>query len=1027
MKLPRLSVGRPVLTTMVTLIVVVLGAVALGRLQIDLLPDVELPRLSIRTGYEGASPEVVERLVTQIVEEIAGTVPGIEEITSTSSEGRSEVRLTLTPGTDIDTAAIELQGRLEDEINEFPEDIERPTVRKFDIGSFPVVIVGIASDLNPVELTQLLETQIRQRFGRVPGVAQIDPWGGYDREVHVDVDPAKMQALGLAFNDIVSAVTQNNVDLPVGTIQAGRYEPTLRAPAEFQDVESMRRQVVAVREGAAVTLGQIAAVEDTYATLTRYVRINGKRGLRLAIRKESDANTVEVANGILKEIEAINRDFPQVQIQAISNQGNFIERSIANVAKSVLYGGVLAVFVLLFFLRNVRSTTVIAVAIPISILATLAVMYLFGLTINLMTLGGLALGVGMMVDSSIVVLENIYRRRQELRDEASTAAIEGTSEVGGAIIASTITTLVIFLPLVFVRGVSGMLFKEFAFVVVISLVCSLFVALTLVPVLASRMLRPSRATEGSGSRGPKLWRQFVINAGRSVEALENQYRLLLRWCLNHRWLTVLSATALLAASLPLITLIGAEFMPPSDEGEVNIRGEMEIATRLDLVDRQADKLEAKVIDAVPEIDARIMSVSDQARLDLTLLPATQRSRSNQEIADDLRAKIENSVPGMRIRTSAPQGQNLLNRILPNGSGLSIEIRGFDLDVIEQLVQRVSAAVADVPGVEEVDPGRREGVPQERFHIDREKVADVGLSVSDVSAALETAVSGRRAGEFRAEGVSYPIRVQLKDARQLPLSEILQLTLRTPNGDQVALNNLVSTEAGRGPREISRKNRQRLARVNLELGDRDTGSIAEDLQVRLAAIARPEGYELEVAGSYEEQKESSRELQLSIVLALLLVYMVLASQYESLRDPLVVMLSVPMAAVGVLITLFLTETTLNVQSYIGCIMLAGIVVNNAILLVDQAGHLRVHDHLSPREAVLEAGRRRLRPILMTSATTMLGLLPLAFGIGEGADAQAPLARAVIGGLLASMLITLLVVPVAYTLVHPHKPMSSGVAA
>lgn len=1020
MRLPRLAVDRPVLTTMVTLIVVVLGAVALGRLQIDLLPDIELPRVSVRTDYPGASPEVVERLVTQIVEEIVGTVPGVEEITSESSEGRSNVRLTLAAGTDVDTVAIDLQGRLEDELNEFPEEIERPSVRKFDIASFPVVIVGISSDLDPVELTQIVENQIRDRFGRISGVAQVDPWGGYDREVRIEIDPQRLRALGLAFTDVTEAIRDANLDLPVGSVEIGRYEPRLRAPAEYQNIDQIRDTVVAMREGTAVTLGQIAEVKDTYAELTRLVRVNGKRGLRLAIRKESQANTVEVSSAILEEIGRINRDLPQVQIVAVSNQGNFIERSITNVARSVLYGGVLAVLVLLFFLRNLRSTAVIAVAIPICVLATLAAIFLGGLTINLMTLGGLALGVGMMVDNSIVVLENIYRRRQQEHDGPEAAAVRGTDEVGGAIIASTITTLVIFLPLIFVRGVTGMLFTEFAIVVVIALTCSLFVALTLVPMLASKLLKPRPGGSSIQSPADSSRTRLMASSQRVFDSLESFYMRSLERGMRHRGTTLVAAVVLLGLCLLLVPLIGSEFLPASDEGEVDVRGEMEVATRIDLVDRQARLLEDAVVEAVPELAARIVNVNDRASLDLTLVRASQRERSNEQIADELRTQLEGTIPGVKLRISAPQGQNLLNRILPDGGGLRVEIRGPQIDTLDALAERVVAAVSDVPGVEEVDAGRREGTPQQRINIDRDKVADVGLTVRDVSESLETAVSGRLAGEYRAEGLSYPIRVKLANARQIPMDELLQLNLRTPGGQQVALGNLVTLEAGRGPREINRKQRRRITSVDITTGQRDAGSIAQDVQRRLDDIPRPPGYDLSVAGSYEEQKKSAREMRLSIGLALLLVYMVLASQYESLRDPLVVMLSVPMAAIGVLLTLFMTQTTLNIQSYIGCIMLAGIVVNNAILLVDQAGQLRKEEGRSSRDAVVEAGRRRLRPILMTSATTMLGLLPLALGIGEGADGQSPLARAVIGGLAASMLITLILVPVAYTLVHPDKP-------
>ncbi len=492
MNLPSFSVKRPIFTTMVTLILVMLGAVSLSRLQIDMLPNIELPTLTIRTDYEGASPEVMERLVTQIIEEIVATVPGVEEITSSSSEGRSTVRVSFVWGTEIDTAAIDVQGKLEDEINELPDDIVRPRIRKFDIASFPVVILGISSNLDPVELTELIEVQIRYRFARIPGVAQVDVWGGFNREVRIELDPDRIKAVGLPLDRVLDAIRDANLDLPAGKIEQGRYEVTLRAPAEFINLDQIRDTVIAQRDGAAITLGQIAEVKDTYEKLTRIVRVNGGRGLRVGIRKQANANTVEVSKRILAEIDAVNQAFPQVNVVPVINQGNFIERSIANVARSVLYGGGLAIVVLLFFLRSIRSTLVISLSIPISIVTTFALIYFGGFTLNLMTLGGLALGVGMMVDSSIVVLENIFRRRSENGEAPEKASVEGAREVGTAIVASTITTLVIFLPLIFVRGVSGILFKELAYVIIFALICSLMVALSLVPMLASRLLTSSR-------------------------------------------------------------------------------------------------------------------------------------------------------------------------------------------------------------------------------------------------------------------------------------------------------------------------------------------------------------------------------------------------------------------------------------------------------------------------------------------------------------------------------------------------------
>jgi hydrophobic/amphiphilic exporter-1 (mainly G- bacteria), HAE1 family len=1022
MNLPGFSVHRPVFITMIFLMVLVIGSVALSRLKIDMLPEIELPTLTIRTEYEGASPEIMEQQVTRKIEEIVATVPGIEEITSDSSEGRSNVQIRFAWGTDIDIAALDVRSVIEDEINELPDDVIRPRIRKFDIGSFPVVLLGISSRLDPVDLTQLIEDQIRYRFSRIPGVAQVDVWGGFNREIRIELDPDRIMALGLPLDRIIQSVTRANLDQPAGKLEQGRFEIQLRAPAQFSDLNQIRNTVVAHQEGAAVTLGQVALVKDTYQKLTRIIRVNGEPGIRVAIRKQADANTVEVSRRVLEEISAVNAAMPQITIVPVIDQGNFIERSIANVSRSVMYGGGLAIFILLFFLRTVRSTVVISLAIPISMLATFTLMFFFNFTINLMTLGGLALGVGMMVDNSIVVLENIFRHRDEYGKSPEAASKQGALEVAPAIVASTITTLVIFLPLIFVRGVSGVLFTEMAYVIIFSLTCSLLVALSLVPMLTSRLLgiKKREKTRSLISVFFSLSESFFLN-------LSCIYTGFLAKALDHRKMTLGITAAALAGSLMLVPQIGTEFLPPSDEGEVRITGEMEVGTRLDLVDRQSRLVESIVYPAVPEMVSSVVSVgasgyrpgnSAKTEIRLSLTPATLRTRSNIEIAQDLRRRLDNQIPGMEIRTRAPQGQFLLDRILGGDDGLSVEVRGFDLDILETLAARAAKIIEQVPGITDVALSREAGTPQKEIQVDRDKAADLGLTVKDVTDILSTAVAGSRAGEYQTGGDSFRIFVQLRDVETLSLDAILDLTLTTASGRQVAIRNLVSVSPGWGPLLIHRKDQQRIITVSANVAGRDLGSVAADALDRLAQIPRPVGYDLVVAGDFEEQQKAFKELVVSLMLALVLVYMVMACQYESLVNPLVVMFSVPMAAIGVLVTLYLTQTTLNVQSYIGCIMLGGIVVNNAILLVDQSGRLS-REGLPVKEAVMEAGRRRLRPILMTSLTTILGLMPLALGIGEGADAQAPLARAVVGGLTGSTLITLVLIPVIYSFFHPDS--------
>ncbi|MCK5664349.1 MAG: efflux RND transporter permease subunit, partial [Thiotrichaceae bacterium] len=520
---------------MITLMVIVLGSMALSRLQTDLLPSIELPTLSVRTQYQGADPIVMERLVTQIIEEIIATVPGVEEISSQSYEGNSRIRVSFGWGTDINAAALDVQATIEDEISELPDDIVRPRISKYDIDSFPVVLLGISSKLDPVELTQLLEEQLRYRFARIPGVAQVDPWGGFNREVRIELDLIKITAFNLALDDILNAIRNANLDLPAGKIEQGRYEVTLRTPAEFTDLEQIRNTVIMHHDDKVVTLKQVAKIKDTYEKQTRIIRVNGQQGLRVAIRKQANANTVEVSKRILAEVASINRTFPQVKIVPVINQGNFIERAIANVAQSILYGGSLAVLILLFFLRDLRSTLVISLAIPISLIATFALLYFGGFTLNLMTLGGLALGIGMMVDSSVVVLENIFRHHQELGELPADAAIKGTNEVSSAVIAGTVTTLVIFLPLIFVQGISGVLFHELAYVIMFSLFCALLFALTLVPMLASKLLKNEKSDKNT----------FSV----MFTALENGYCDLLHTVIHYRWITVMFSLLIFVASL----------------------------------------------------------------------------------------------------------------------------------------------------------------------------------------------------------------------------------------------------------------------------------------------------------------------------------------------------------------------------------------------------------------------------------------------------------------------------------------------
>jgi HAE1 family hydrophobic/amphiphilic exporter-1 len=1020
MNLPRFAVHRPVLTVMVCLIVIILGAVSFSRLPIDLMPDITYPTLSISTEYENASPEEVEELISRLIEEAMSAVPGVEEVTSVSAEGRSNVRVTFTWGTDLDAAANDIRDRLDRIIPHLPEDAARPSLRKFDLASFPILILGAASNLDPIQMRDIIDNQVKYRIERIPGVAALDVHGGLNREIHVNLNAEKLKALGLPIDQVLNRIEEQNINLPAGSIEQGQMDITIRTPGIYTDLDQLRNTVVVIREKAPIQLNEIATVEDAWEKVTRIVRVNGRPGIRLAVNKQSGKNTVEVASGVLKEIERINTDIPQLHITPIIDTSDYIKRSITNVGTTIFYGGALAIVVLLLFLRNIPSTAIITTAIPISIIATFSLMYFGGFTLNLMTLGGLALGVGMLVDNAIVVLENIHRLR-ESGQGAEAAAVEGSKEVVAAVIASTITTLVVFLPLIFVRGMAGIMFKQLSYVVSFSLACSLAVALTLVPMLASRVRRAVVPVSGEKQTGRRRFFQVV---GGLFGRLEQEYGNLLRMALNHRMLVLSAAGLLLVASLLLIPLVGVELMPALDESEVIVSAEMAMGTKLDVLADTFQRIETLVTEEVSEIKNTVSYIggsswrgrgSNTGEMRIALKPVAERKRSSEQVAAALRRKLA-FVPGVTVRTRAGQGLFLLRIGTSEGDKVELEVRGHDLEISDALARRVQEVVENVPGITDAKISRETGNPEELILVDRHKAADMKLTILKIAKMLQTALSGTAASYFREAGNEYMIRVKLADMDKKDLQEILDLSLTNADGEPVILRNVVNAQPRSGPVLIQRKDQERVVYVSANISGRDMGSVLADIQKGLRNIPVPKDFSIVFGGDYEEQQKAFRELMMSFVLALVLVYMVMASLYESLRYPLVVMFSVPLAGIGVILMLFLTNTTFNVQSFIGCIMLGGIAVNNAILLVDHINLLRRRDQMPLRAAIEEAGRRRLRPILMTATTTILAMTPLALGIGEGGEAQAPMARAIIGGLLSSSLITLVVIPTVYALVE-----------
>ena len=1014
MKIAENSVKSPVTTIMVALIVIILGAMAVIRLPIDAMPDVTSPTISISTNYSKASPLVMEELITRPIEQAVSAVSGVQEITSRSSEGSSSVQVYFSWGTDLDAASNDIRDRLDRILSRLPDEASRPSLRKFDLAAMPVVMMGVVSDLDPVTLRTLIDNELSSRLERVDGVASVNIWGGLTREVQINVDPNRLKSLGLSLDQVISRIRSFNVNQPTGNLFRGNYQITLRVPGVFESIGQIGETVIAQKGGSSIALKDIASIEDASSKLNSIVRINGRPGIQISVNKQSGTNTVKVAKGVLKEVDAINRSMTQLKIIPLVDQSIYISRAINNVGSSVIIGGLLAVLILLFFLRNIRSTLVISTAIPISIMATFGLLYFSGFTLNLMTIGALALGVGQLLDNSIVVLENIFRHR-ELGKTPQDSAIIGADEVTSPIIASTLTSLVVFMPMLFMQGMTGLMYKQLAYVVVFSLICSLVTALTMVPMLSSKMIHVSEEPHGNKS---SLRCKVFRATGRLLTGMERLYASMLNYVLSHRPKTLFIGTAILLGTAILATFIGSELMPMADEGEIRVNLDMEAGTRLEVVDAKMKLVEQK-LQGIPEIQNMIVqagsggwaSGSNTGSIRIRLSGRSQRSRSDEDISAEIRKRLT-GIPGakIRVRTST---SNQMSRFAGGGDRLEIQIRGHDLEESSRLANLVMASIKDIEGITDANLSRTAGAPEDLIIIDRIKAAELGLNVQQIASALETALSGSSAGEFVDEGREYPIIVQFKDADVLPIAELLDLSLINSSGVPVQLRNLVRVESGQSSTVIERLNQERMIDISANHAGRSLSAVIKDIQAELDKISLPMGYSVEISGDYKQQQESFRELMIGLILAIVLIYMVMASQFESIRDPLVVMMSVPFAFIGVSLALFLTGTTFNIQSYLGIIMLAGIVVNNSILFVDTTNKLRRSEAMELYMAIRTAGLRRLRPILMTAISTILGLLPLALGLSEGGETQAPLARVVIGGLLVSTLVTLLLIPVIYS--------------
>jgi hydrophobic/amphiphilic exporter-1 (mainly G- bacteria), HAE1 family len=1020
MSIPRLAIHRPVTMFMLSAIVMLIGGISLVRLPVDLMPDVSFPSITVRVGYAGVGPLEMEELVTRPLEQAMSAVAGLERLESTSQEGSSRVTMNFAWGTDLNEAADDVRNRLDRVRGRLPEEADAPIMFKFDASAAPIMGVGLEGDFDRVRLREIAEHNLSQRLERVPGVAAVTVDGGLRRQIHVLLSKEKIRALDLPVDRVVNLLRTENQNIPLGEIDEGDRTFLVRSQGQFENLNEIRDLVVMTRQGVPVYMRDIAEVKDSTEDFRSFTRINGKPGVRLRITKQSGTNTVEIASAVHAEVARINREVPGVQLTVLDDSSVFISRSIHAVQEHALIGGVLVMLIIFLFLRNLRATFIVFTSIPISVVGTFALLYFNGYTLNTMTFGGLALGIGMIVDASIVVLENTFRHMEHGKDRM-TAAIDASEEVWSAILASTLTHIAVFVPLLFLTGVSSILFKQLSVVVMFSLTMSLFVAVTIVPVLCSRMLKlPPPPAERRGLAG-----RLYTWSERVLDGMDEGYRSAIHKALVHRPTIIGLGTACVVAAIMILPTIGFELMPQADEGEVQVTAELPVGTRVERAEEVAIRLETLAREYVKEAEDIITQAGggggfgpggggNRTQMTIRLVPKDQRQRSNEQIARDLNRQLPGIIPGVIIQTRASGGNQQQNRLFGSGeSRIALEIRGDDLRVAQQVAQSAKNVMDRVPEVRNARVGRDDGRPELAIQVDRPKAALLGLSVTSVANSIRTNVGGTQAAFYREAGNEYPIIVRLREEDRERLEDIGDILLSTSQGQVVEAKNLLQVRNQAGPTEIQRKNQERIIRVTAE-PEATLSHALSAVNARLSEIAVPDHFNVGFGNEAEEQARAFSQLRMMLILAIVLVYAVMASQYESLRDPFIIMFSVPLAAIGVVLALKLTGTTFSLQAYIGVIMLAGIVVSNAILLVDYTNILRRRDNMPLREAVEVAGRTRLRPILMTSLATMLGLVPMAMGFGEGAELQAPLARVVIGGLLASTLITLVFVPTVYTI-------------
>ncbi|HHV77473.1 MAG TPA: efflux RND transporter permease subunit [Syntrophothermus lipocalidus] len=1033
MRLSRFAVHRPVTVAILVGVLIVLGIVAFSRLAVDLYPDIKLPVAAVITTYSGAGPEEVESQVSRSIESIMGTLGNVKEIQSWSAPGSSIVIVRFNWGTDMDFATLNMREKLALIETYLPDGVDKPTVVKMDPTMMPVLQIGVTGGTDLAQLQDLVEDKIKPELERIDGVASVVLTGGLTREVRVDVDPVKIANYGLTMSQITQVLRADNFNLAGGTVNHGDRQLFIRSLQQFENIDDIKNVTVTTPAGANVLLSQVAQITDGYKEAEQYTRVNGKPSIGIHILKQTDANSVKVSEKVRATLQELSKTIPGgIEVGVVFDQADFINQSMGTIKRSMLEGALLAMLVIYVFLRSLPSTLVIATSIPLSVVATFLLMYFSKMTMNMVTMGGVALAIGRIVDDSIVVLESIFRHRQAGKP-AVQAAVEGASEVGNAVMAATFTTVAVFFPVVFVEGISAILFKPLAMTVSFGILSSLVVALTIIPLLSSRMMTGDIVHEVKTEEGLSGPRRVLARLYLFLDSLGERYRRVIRWALGHRRLIVVTVTVLMVASVALVPLIGAEFLPKSDAGQIGITIEMDKGTVLQETDRVASKVEA-LVKAIPEVTTVFTSVgsegsmmymtgassTDTSTLKVMLCKKSQRSRSTAEIAEEIRKKT-GDIPGAKITVTEVDP---MMTGMTSSTPVNIEISGDDLEVLKGLSDQAVDIVRAVAGTREVQSNLTEGKPEVRIKVDRRKAAYYGITPGQVAQTVQAAFEGTVATRYRVEGDEVDVRVRYQPSDRDDLSELGSLMITTTSGAQVPLSQVAEFELARGPMTITRIHQVRTAQITANISGRDLNSVIRDIQKRMdKELVLPTGYTVKYTGENKEMVESFQSLLYALLLAVVLVYAVMAIQYESFFDPFVIMFSVPTCFIGGAFGLAVTGRTFNVVAFIGVIMLVGIAVSNAIVLVDYIKTLRERG-MERNQAIEEAGAVRLRPVLMTALCTIIALFPLALGLGEGGELEAPLATVVIGGLTASTVITLVLVPVVYTIFDDYGRKIGG---